>query len=181
MDRRQQKTRAAIFKAFNKLLEVKRFDSITVQEIIDEANIGRSTFYAHFETKEELLKSMCTDIFTHVFSEELPREANHDFSSCDHTLKERICHILYHLQENKQNIKGIFSNESGDLFLKYFKQYVSDMFIQYIDNFKINAPADFVLNHLVSSFAETIKWWIANNMSHSPEEITEYYMSVIRF
>ena len=69
MDRRQQKTRKAIFRAFRTLLEKKRYDHITVQEIIDEADVGRSTFYAHFETKEMLLEAMCSEIFFHVFEQ----------------------------------------------------------------------------------------------------------------
>ena len=98
MDRRQRKTRNAVFQAFTRLLEKKTYSVLTVQDIIDEADIGRSTFYAHFETKDELLKALCIEIFEHVFSDELLSEENHDFSHHS-TFRDRITHILYHLQE----------------------------------------------------------------------------------
>lgn len=67
MDRRQRKTREAIFRAFTGLLKEENYSKITVQQIIDRADIGRTTFYTHFETKDALLESFCTDIFDHVF------------------------------------------------------------------------------------------------------------------
>lgn len=100
MDRRQQKTREVIFRSFNSLLEQNRFEHITVQEIIDKANIGRSTFYAHFETKNELLRAMCTDIFQHVFADKPAREEHHDYSAGSEGLEQKLAHVLHHLKEN---------------------------------------------------------------------------------
>lgn len=55
-----------------------------------------------------------------------------------------------------------------------FSQYLS----QYLNGVKMKAPADFVINHLVGSFAETVKWWIDNRMKYTPEETARYYIEV---
>ena len=180
MDRRQKKTRDAIFKAFSKLLEKKKYNNITVQDIIDEANVGRSTFYAHFETKDELLRAMCTDIFSHVLSDVLLSEETHDFSTRNNGLEAKITHILYHIKDSKNDIIGILSCESSELFMNYFKLYLSEMFKKHLDEIKVAAPTDFVLNHLVGSFAESIKWWITSEMKYEPEDIARYFLSVIQ-
>ncbi len=54
-DRRSLRTRQMLMGAMVELMRQKRYDSITVQEIADRANIGRSTFYAHFTDKDDLL------------------------------------------------------------------------------------------------------------------------------
>lgn len=115
MDRRQRKTRKAIFDAFTKLLEDKSYSGITVQEIIDEADISRSTFYSHFETKDELLRELCTEIFEHVFSDHISKEKSHDFSGSDNDLKEEITHMLYHLQDNNRFKSYPFLRERRDI------------------------------------------------------------------
>lgn len=180
MDRRQQKTRQAIFSAFGNLLEKKSFRNITVQEIIDEANVGRSTFYAHFETKDDLLKAMCTDIFHHVFSDNLTQESNHDFSNAEYGFEKRITHMLYHLQDNRNHLKGLLSCESGEIFMKYFKSYLYEIFPDYMEQHSYRAPDDYVLNYAVCSFSETVRWWITEHDYYTPEEIASFFMECLR-
>lgn len=182
MDRRQQKTRAAIFSAFTELLQNKSYAKITVQDIIDTANIGRSTFYSHFETKDELLRAMCTEIFEHVFSESLNPENTHDFSLSHRDASATATHILYHLRDSGKRIIGILNSESSELFLKYFKEYLdksiaAHMLCEY-SFLALSAPSDFLINHISGSFINAVQWWIKNGMAHTPEEISEYFITV---
>jgi len=176
MDRRQKKTRNAIFRALQTLLERKAYSAVTVQEIIDEANIGRSTFYAHFETKDDLLRSLCSEIFYHVFTDMLPQEE--DTLDC-RNLELKLGHILYHIKENKVNIGGIIAADGDGLFMAYFKQYLAQLFVRYRMLFPQEVPEDFLIHHLAGSFAETVRWWVARNMDATPEVVARYFMMTL--
>ncbi len=174
MDRRQKKTRKAIFNAFSELLKFKSYEHITVQDIIDKADIGRSTFYAHFETKDMLLKEMCSDIFDHIFGGDFCeyREEGSD-------LESKLAHILWHIEEIKSDVCGILNSQSEELFLKYLNENLNRLFRLYLNDFKTDVPKEFLLNYLVGSFSQTIKWWAENKMQPSSKTVAEYFMKVI--
>ncbi len=175
MDRRQLKTRKAILRAFRTMLEKKRYDHITVQEIIDEADIGRSTFYAHFETKDLLLNALCEDIFNHIFENDpCP------WTGRDEDLEGKLSHTLWHIRDSKQDLAGILLSDSGELFLSYFKSHVKTMFSMFLDNFSADVPTDFLLDHLSGSFSQTVLWWIKNDMRTSPDTTAWYFMQMVR-
>lgn len=180
MDRRQKKTREAVFNALSTLLETKSYNHITVQEIIDEANIGRSTFYAHFETKDSLLDAMCEEFFGHVFSAVLAAEKHHDFSKDNRTLSDKLTHLLCHLKEQQRDITAVLSSESSTLFIRYFKTYLNRLFEEYADCASSDIPKDFVMNHYVSGFIQAVQWWVGEQMATKPEDLVYYYLSLIK-
>src|SRR5215475_4474367 len=65
-DRRIRKTEALLREALTSLIREKAYDSIVVKEILDRANVGRSTFYTHFRNKDDLLASGIHDMLGHV-------------------------------------------------------------------------------------------------------------------
>ena len=176
MDRRLQKTKQAIFGAFDRLIVKRDYAKISVQNIIDEANVGRSTFYEHFETKDELLRQKCTNLFEHIFSPH-GTEKTHEFTQ-NSTFEQKIAHILYHLLDEKYVIKGILSSESGEIFLQYFRNYLLDM-VQNTAITTVDIPKEFLYNHIVGSFIEAVRWWIKLNFVTNPEDLTKYYLFAI--
>ncbi len=184
MDRRQRKTREAIFDAFSELLMRNSYSQITVQDIIDRADVGRTTFYAHFPTKDDLLREMCAEMFGHVFSEAPEAELTHDFSTASDDPKSIVTHILYHLWEHGRIMIVLLTCESGELFQRYFNEYFNELVTLHIlsGNMQKNSvlPEDFLRNHIAGSFVGLVRWWLKNDMKQSPEEIAEYFMAVIR-
>ncbi len=183
MDRRQQKTRQAIIDAFVGLLNKSCYEKVSVKDIIEAANVGRSTFYSHFETKEELARQICYDLFEHIFSHVIPSCSTHDFSIMPQNAETRIAHILYHLRDKRGYYLGIINYDEGTMFLRFFRDYmlhkISIKMTGPYQEFIQRVPEDFLVNSLTSSFVGMIRWWLKNNMQPGPEVVANYYMALI--
>ena len=112
-DRRITKTRKAIYQAFLYLLNQKDYEAITVQEIIDLADVGRSTFYSHYESKELLLDELCQKLFHHLF------ERTQYLSPQDY-----LAHIFQHFSQIK--LLTSFTMIEFDVILKCFLIFIID-------------------------------------------------------
>lgn len=172
MDRRQKKTREAIFNGFIKLMNKKSVDKITVGEIIEEADVGRATFYAHFETKEFLLKEMCRELFCHIF-DSVEKNGNHrHIFDCD-APDSVFLHLFQHFYKNDNKILELIALKDNDVFVKYLrtelirlteKQMISDI-----------VPGSLLKEHIASTFISTVLWWKNNGLKETPEEINQYF------
>lgn len=92
-------------------------------------------------------------------------------------------HLVRHLQENDRNILELLFSENNEIFMKYFKTNLRMLIVtQYAEKGLLKSaplPEDYLVNHIASSFVETIGWWLSHGMKESPETITEYFLSVI--
>lgn len=180
MDRRTRKTREAIFNAFTQLLAKKHLESITVGQIIALADVGRATFYAHFETKDQLLQSLCQELFCHVFDSLEPEgESHRHIFDCD-APDSMFLHLFLHLQKNDNGILQLLSCHSNTLFLQYFKEGLIRLLKRRQGRLRHPAlqalPEDYWADHVAAAFLEAVTWWHKNGMAQTPEEMTRYFL-----
>ena len=122
-------------------------------------------------------------MFCHIFDTEnhISNGHKHIFT-CDGA-DSAFLHLFSHFRKNDNNILALLSSENNELFLRYFKSNLENL-LDYqpslLESAKKNGvPQSFMKNHIISTFVETLKWWIANGMNESPEIITEYFFKVI--
>lgn len=179
MDRRQRRTREAIFRAFTELLSQKDFNQITVGEIINGADIGRATFYSHFETKDFLLKAFCEELFCHIFDMEKNEGNVHKHIFQCGGADSAFLHLFQHINRNDNNILLLLSSQNNQLFLQYFRSNLERLIESQLPVFDAcrdhRLPDAFWKNHIAATFVDTLKWWVDNGRKEAPETITEYF------
>ena len=178
MDLRKEKTIKRIKDGFKELIQRMDYSSITIQDILDISYIGRTTFYMHYKSKDEVLKSIVDDIFFHVLNPKV--EQTHSFG--DESFLAIINHTLLHFKEDKDLLKAILKGESNDIFLKRLRLHLDSLISErMMPYYKAeNIREDIVLNHLSSSLLEIIIWWIIkDDCKEDPLTISYDYFSLV--
>lgn len=183
MDRRQRKTRQAIFAAFTELLAKKNVGRITVGQIIEKADIGRATFYAHFETKEDLLKALGEELFCHVLDGMSHTGDTHNHIFRCEAPEDVYLHLFTHLQKNDNQILQLLSGENRQAFLPYFQPGLTALLSQHPQTLQAgkekSLPEAYWLDHVASAFVATVSWWQEQGKTYTPEEITRLFLRAV--
>lgn len=181
MDRRQARTRRAILGAYETLLATRRPSEITVEEILREADVGRSTFYAHFGTKDALLSEMLADVFHHVTEVDAPEEG-HDFAG-EEGVDSQLTHVLFHLHDQQKRLAPLFEGTSAELFWSAFRSQLLPLVERNLAHWRNDRnalmPGDLLAAHVATTFVEVARWWFARGLVQSPAEVDALFASLV--
>ena len=117
MDRRQRKTRKAIFDSCVSLIQEKDFQKITINEIVERADINRGTFYLHFVDKYDMMNSFeneMIEIIEEVIINNIPKEQFHQ--QFLQSRYETIVQILKCYEENKELLQLLLKSSHNSSF-----------------------------------------------------------------
>jgi AcrR family transcriptional regulator len=114
-DRRVERTRRVVMDAFRELLFECGYARMTVRDIIDRADVGRSTFYEHFESKEDVLRQSLSPVFTPLADTIGPA---HDF--------ERLRLVVEHFWHGRRLTSATFTGAARDVLSGYLAELIAE-------------------------------------------------------
>ena len=176
-DRRSQRTQQALMEALIALLAVKHYDEISVNDIIERANVGRSTFYAHYQSKDDLLKS--------GFERVLDMLIQHiSFGEADQDLQLDTTQLFRHAQGHYELYRTLVWGSGFEILTKDGHAALSAKFQESLTQLLSGKPEPPVpLAVLSYSMAGTLlillKWWLDNKMPYSAEYMDEIFQQLV--
>lgn len=180
-DRRTQKTQNLLHEALASLIREKSYDSIVVKEILDRANVGRSTFYTHFRDKDDLLVSGIHQMLHSVQPPRLPSSAK-PYEKIIWFSLPIFRHIAQHQRtgEAKMGIKGR-AILHGHL-QKVLTELISSEIRKDTPSQRVRAvqiPPDLLVQCVASTFVIVLNWWVESRSALSSEEVNNLFRALV--
>lgn len=176
-DRRIQKTQQALIEGLLELLSVKHYDSISIRDITEKANVGRSTFYAHFESKDDLLKHGFEGALDSLLQHVIISEENQKLT-LDVTALFAHAKIHYELYRTLSWGSGfdLITMQGHALLSKKLLEKMSSLFSDKPDNL---VPLTILCHSLAGGILVLLKWWLDNEMPYPPERMNGIFQQLI--
>ena len=175
-DRRTVRTKEFLRQALMELIAERGYERLSVQDIIDRANIGRSTFYTHFHDKEDLLVSGFNNLGASTLLEFAPDEKRPTFIT--------MVPLLEHGAGQYHLFKMMTGGSGMDAIMRKLQKQLARNLDETIhsligDGSRPDVPVNVMAHLLASSFLSLMKWWLENGMPHSPAETDAMFQKMI--
>lgn len=178
-DRRIQRTRQLLRDALISLILEKGYDAVTVQEITERANLGRATFYIHYNNKEELLLSNLHEVFNDLKAR-FGEPSREQFLAPDQTLRAIP---FQHALENRDLYRvTLFSEQGTAAIMRGIREYIANELKTRMEAIlaegEMPLPAEVVANYLAGAMLALIGWWLEHDTPYSPDMMAEMYQQL---
>jgi AcrR family transcriptional regulator len=180
-DRRVRRTRGAFIDAFLSLVVQKGYEKITVHDIIDRADIGRSTFYAHYRDKEALLLA-CFDDMQQQLRSEIAAHASTG-RSIDPARPAAL--VFGHAYRNQRVYRALCGKQGGNTVQRHLHGLIGALLVENLGP-QLGAPGSKMHAEVVAEFYTAaalglLTWWIDNNFCHGPTWIATTYRQLAAY
>ena len=176
-DRRVGRTRKALKEALTDLILEKGYEAVTVQDVIDRADIGRSTFYAHFVDKDDLLMAILADL-------EVPGPDTTRWTPDDPAFGWTL-ELFRHFGSGKRLFKAVASGQSGALARRETTERLETLARAELSRLKAARTLDafrleMLVRFLVGTFIGFMDWWMREENEHlPPEQVDHAFRSLV--
>jgi AcrR family transcriptional regulator len=174
-DRRTQRTRQTLSHALIALIQEQRYEAITVQDICDRANVGRSTFYAHYQDKDDLLAGNFSDMM---------KSLSQPFAERDGQLVFPLAPLFEHTRNHHSLYHALLWGGGMDILLRAGQKQWSQQIEKYMealleDGRQPTVPIPAIAAYMAGSLQTLLFWWLERRMSYSPERMDEMFQQLV--
>jgi len=173
VDRRVRRTRELLQRALLSLIQERGYDRITVQDIIDRADIGRSTFYAHYRDKEDLLLTGFEDIRSALAAE---REAAEQAAGATSEFLQPLRVVFRHVEGHRHVWQPLTRKGGSEVVTRIMRDNITDLVREHLRSqfpaLGRNQPQlEAAVQYVASACTGLLLWWLDNDIPYSAEEL----------
>ena len=175
-DRRSLRTRNALRNALLELIIERGWDDISVQDLCDRANIGRSTFYTHYTNKDALLIGSLDDLRGNL------RQARRDGRATDgRSTFGFALSLIEHAQEQRRLFSTLVGRRSGYAVQQRFREMVIKLVGEELPVGNApGLPRTAAQRWIAGAFVELLGWWIEQRSPLPPPELAAMFEGLAR-